>query len=49
MIQVRLPEVRKEHVKVTAEEGTLTVRGERKSEKRESAARTWRTEVVPPA
>jgi len=35
LIKAELPEVKKEDVKVTAEEGTLTITGERKFEKEE--------------
>jgi HSP20 family protein len=44
LIKAELPEVKKEDVKVTAEEGTLTIRGERKFEKEEKNKRYHRVE-----
>jgi HSP20 family protein len=43
-IKAELPEVKKEDVKVTAEEGTLTIMGERKFEKEEQGRRHHRVE-----
>src|SRR5512143_3620592 len=43
-IKVELPEVKKEDVKVTAEQGTLTIMGERKFEKEEKGKRYHRVE-----
>jgi HSP20 family protein len=43
-IQAELPDVRKEAVKVTAEEGTLTIMGERKFEKEENGRKYHRIE-----
>ena len=43
-IKVELPEVKKEDVKVTAEEGTLTIMGERKFEKDEKGKKYHRVE-----
>src|ERR1041384_3793888 len=39
LIKAELPDVKKEDVKVTAEEGTLTIMGERKFEKRSEERR----------
>src|SRR5881409_421826 len=44
LIKAELPEVRKEDVKVTAEEGTLTIMGERRFEKEEKNKRYHRVE-----
>ena len=44
LIKAELPEVRKEDVKVTAEEGTLTIMGERKFEKEQKGKRYHRVE-----
>jgi HSP20 family protein len=44
LIKAELPEVRKEDVKVTAEEGTLTIQGERKFEKEEKGKKYHRVE-----
>jgi HSP20 family protein len=44
LIKVELPEVKKEDVKVTAEEGTLTIMGERKFEKEEKGKKYHRVE-----
>ena len=44
LIKAELPEVKKEDVKVTAEEGTLTISGERKFEKEEKGKRYHRVE-----
>ncbi len=43
-IKAELPEVKKEDVKVTAQEGTLTIMGERKFEKEEKGRRYHRVE-----
>jgi HSP20 family protein len=43
-IKAELPEVKKEDVKVTAEEGTLTIMGERKFEKEEKSRKYHRVE-----
>ena len=43
-IKVELPEVKKEDVKVTAEEGTLTIMGERKFENEEKGRKYHRVE-----
>ena len=43
-IKVELPEIKKEDVKVTAEEGTLTITGERKFEKEEKGRKYHRVE-----
>ena len=43
-IKAELPEVKKEDVKVTAEEGTLTIMGERKFEKEETGKKYHRVE-----
>ena len=42
--KAELPEVKKEDVKVTAEEGTLTIMGERKFEKEEKGRKYHRVE-----
>jgi HSP20 family protein len=44
LIKVELPEVRKEDVQVRVENGTLTISGERKSEKEEKGRRFHRLE-----
>ena len=44
LIKAELPEVKKEDVKVTAEEGTLTITGERKFEKEENGKKYHRVE-----
>jgi len=44
LIKVELPEVQKEDVKVTVENGTLTISGERKAEKEEKDRRFHRME-----
>ena len=44
VIKAELPEVRKEDVKVTAEEGMLTIMGERKFEKEDNGKRYHRVE-----
>ena len=44
LIKAELPEVKKENVKVTAEEGTLTIMGERKFEKEENGRKYHRVE-----
>lgn len=44
LIKAELPEVKKEDVKVTAEEGTLTITGDRKFEKEEKGKKYHRVE-----
>src|SRR5271157_1093592 len=44
LIKAELPDVKKEDVKVTAEEGTLTITGERKFEKEEKGKKYHRVE-----
>lgn len=44
LVKVEIPEVKKENVKVLVEEGTLTIRGERRKEKEEKNARFHRME-----
>src|ERR1044072_5901982 len=44
LIKADLPEVKKEDVKVSVEEGTLTIMGERKFEKEEKGRRYHRVE-----
>jgi HSP20 family protein len=44
LIKVELPEVQKDDVKVTVENGTLTLRGERKAEKEEKGRKFHRME-----
>jgi HSP20 family protein len=44
LIKAELPDVKKEDVKVTAQEGTLTIMGERKFEKEEQGRRYHRVE-----
>ena len=44
LIKAELPEVKKENVKVTAEEGTLTITGERQFEKEEKNKKYHRIE-----
>jgi HSP20 family protein len=44
LIKAELPEVKREGVKVTAEEGTLTIMGERKFEKEEKGRKYHRVE-----
>ena len=44
LIKAELPEVKKEDVKVTAQEGTLTIMGERKFEKEEKGRKYHRVE-----
>lgn len=46
VIKAELPEVKREDVKVTAEEGTLTITGERKFEKEEQGKKYHRVERV---
>jgi len=43
-IKVEIPDVKKEDVKVTLEEGVLTIQGERKHEKEEKGTRYHRVE-----
>jgi HSP20 family protein len=44
LIKAELPEMKKEDVKVTAEDGTLTIMGERKFEKEEKSKKYHRVE-----
>jgi HSP20 family protein len=44
LIKAELPEVKKEDVKVTAEEGTLTITGQRRFEKEEKGRKYHRVE-----
>lgn len=44
LIKLELPEVQKDDVKVTVENGTLTIAGERKSEKEEKGRKFHRVE-----
>ena len=44
LIKAELPEVKKEDVKVTVEEGVLTIQGERRQEKEEKGKRYHRVE-----
>ena len=44
LIKAELPEVKKEDVKITAEEGTLTIMGERKFQKEEKGRKYHRVE-----
>ena len=44
LIKAELPEVRKEDVKVTVEDGVLTIQGERRQEKEEKGKRYHRVE-----
>lgn len=44
VIKAELPEVKKEDVKVTVDDGALTIRGERKSEHEEKGKKFHRTE-----
>ena len=44
LVKVEIPEVKKEAVKVLVEDGTLTIRGERRKEKEEKNARFHRME-----
>ena len=44
LIKVELPEIQKEDVKVTVEGGTLTIAGERKSEKEQKGRKVHRIE-----
>ena len=44
LIKAELPEVKREDVKVTAEQGTLTITGERKFEKEEKGKKYHRVE-----
>ena len=44
LIKAELPEVKKEEVKVTLENGVLTIRGERKQEKEEKGKKFHRVE-----
>jgi HSP20 family protein len=44
VIKAELPEVRKEDVNITVQDGVLTLSGERKQEKREDGERTHRVE-----
>lgn len=44
LIKAELPEVKKEDVKVTVEDGVLTIQGERRQEKEEKGKRFHRVE-----
>lgn len=44
LIKVELPEIKKDDVKVTVEDGLLTIRGERKQEKEEKGKKFHRIE-----
>jgi HSP20 family protein len=44
LVKAELPEVKKEDVKVTVEDGVLTIRGERKAEKEEKGKKYHRVE-----
>jgi HSP20 family protein len=44
LIKAELPEVRKEDVNITVQDGVLTLSGERKQEKREDSAKVHRVE-----
>jgi HSP20 family protein len=44
LIKVELPEVKREDVKITMEEGTLTIAGDRKYEKQDNGKRYHRVE-----
>jgi len=44
LIKAELPEVKKEDVKITMEDGTLTIRGDRKFEKEENGKKYHRVE-----
>src|SRR5512132_3367507 len=44
LIKAEVPEVKKEDIKVTVEEGTLTIAGERKTEKEEKTKKYHRVE-----
>ena len=44
LIKAELPEIKKEEVKVTVEDGVLTIRGERKREKEEKGKKFHRVE-----
>ena len=44
LIKAELPEVRKEDVSITVQDGVLTLSGERKQEQREDAAKVHRVE-----
>src|SRR6185436_6987307 len=44
LIKVELPEVKREDVKITMEEGTLTIAGDRKYEKQENGKKYHRVE-----
>jgi HSP20 family protein len=46
VIKVDLPEVKKEEVKITSENGVLTIEGERRQEKREDNEKFHRVESV---
>lgn len=46
VIRADLPEVRKEDVKVTSENGVLTIEGERKQQKREESEKFHRVESL---
>ncbi len=44
VVKAELPEVKKDDVKVTVEDGTLSIRGERKAEKEEKGKKFHRIE-----
>ena len=46
LIRAELPAVRKEDVKVTVEDGTITIQGERKQQKEDKAEKFHRVESV---
>ena len=46
LIKAALPAVKKEDVKVTVDEGVITIKGERKQEKEEKNEKFHRTETV---
>jgi len=46
LVKAEIPEVKKEDVKVSIEEGVLTIQGERKAEKEEKGKKFHRTERV---
>jgi len=46
LVKAEIPEVKKEDVKITIEDGVLTIQGERKAEKEEKGKRFHRTERV---
>ena len=46
IVKAEIPEVKKDDVKITIEEGVLTIQGERKAEKEEKGKKFHRTERV---